>query len=231
MKTKYLYILGAESGVGKSTLCEGLLAQLLSNGYRSEQLAYIKPVTQCISKQAVTAFCEQQNIAHQSIGSLVFKKGFSKDFIDGLTKNSAQLLQDILIEIKHLSTGKDIVIVDGIGSPSTGSVIGISNATIALSLNAPVLYIGKAGIGAAIDDTILAVTFLQRQGIQKIALVYNKIEITELDCIQHYVRKRLAELLPDIPVLEFIAYHTRQDHQTKQHSTHKILQWFNSLTF
>lgn len=153
--------MGSASGVGKTMLCEGLLAQLLLDGYQPEQLAYIKPMTQCTDKQAVTAFCESEHIAHRSIGSLVFKKGFSKDFIDGLSKNSAMLLEDILAEIAQISADKDIVIVDGVGSPSTGSAIGGSNVDIALSLDAPVLFVGKAGIGAAIDDTILAVSFMQ----------------------------------------------------------------------
>jgi|LWDU01.1.fsa_nt_gi hypothetical protein len=40
--------MGALSNIGKSTLCEGLLSQCLSDGYQSEQFAYIKSMTQCI---------------------------------------------------------------------------------------------------------------------------------------------------------------------------------------
>ena len=223
--------MGSASGVGKTTLCEGLLAQLLLNGYRPNQLAYIKPMTQCTDKQEVTDFCEREQIAHRSIGSLVFKKGFSKDFIDGLTKSSVMLLEDILAEIAQISENKDIVIVDGIGGPSTGSVIGVSNVDIALSLDSPVLFVGKAGIGAAIDDTILMVSFMQQQGIQNIALVYNKIPPSELISIRHYARKRLTELLPDVPVLDFIVNHTQLDRKTKLHSAAIISQWFHSQIF
>ena len=148
-------MMGSASGVGKTTLCEGLLSQLLLNGYQPEQLAYIKPMTQCTDKQAVTVFCERKHIAHRSIGSLVFKKGFTKDFIDGLTKSPTMLLKDILAEISHISENKEIVIIDGIGGVATGSVIGVSNVDIALLLAAPVLLVGKAGKGSAIDDTIL----------------------------------------------------------------------------
>ena len=220
--------MGSASGVGKTTLCECLLAQLLLDGYQPEQLAYIKPMTQCTDKQAVTVFCESEHIAHRSIGSLVFKTGFSKDFIDGLSKNSAMLLEDILAEIVQISEDKDVVIVDGIGGPATGSVIGVSNVDIALSLNAPVLFVGKAGIGAAIDDTVLAVSFMQQHGIKNIALIYNKIHPSELISIKHYVSKRLAELLPNIPVLDFIVNHTLLDSKPKHRSVTKISQWFNS---
>lgn len=179
--------MGSASGVGKSTFCEALLVQLLSKGYKSEQLAYIKPMTQCTEKQAVTEFCEQENIDHQSIGSLVFSKGFSEDFIGGLTKTSAVLLEDILVEIAQISANKEIVIVDGVGGPATGSVVGVSNVDIARSLAAPVLFIGKPGIGSTIDDTILAVSFMQQHEINNIALVYNKIEQSELVKVKHYL--------------------------------------------
>lgn len=223
--------MGSASGVGKTTICEGLLAQLLFNGYQPEQLAYIKPMTQCTDKQAVTFFCENEHITHRSISSLIFKKGFTKDFIDGLTKNSAILLEDILTEITQISTDKDIVIVDGVGGPTTGSVVGVSNVDIAVSLAAPVLFIGKAGIGSAIDDTILAVNFMQQRGIKNIALIYNKIEASELVNTKHYLSKRLTELLPNVPVLDFITNHTQLYGETKHHPLLKISQWFNSQSF
>lgn len=217
--------MGSASGVGKTTVCVGLLSQLLQAGYRSEQLAYIKPMTQCTDPQAVTMFCERNHIAHQSLG-LVFKKGFTKDFIAGLTKNSDQLLEDILAMISRISTDKAIVVVDGIGNPATGSVVGVSNVDIALALAAPVLFVGQAGIGSAIDDTMLAVSFMQQQGMQNIALVYNKIQPAEQISIKQHLSKRLAELLPDIPVLDFIASHRQLNSQKKHQSAAKIWPWF-----
>lgn len=228
MTVKYFYIMGSSTGVGKSTLCEGSLSQLLHRGYRPEQLAYIKPMTQCINKQSVTIFCEHKKITHQGIGSLVFKKGFTKDFISGVTKNSTEFLKDILSEIRQVGKNKDVVIVDGIGGISTGSVIGISNVDNAISLNAPMLFVGKVSIGFAIDDTILAVSFMQQRGTENIALVYNKIELPEISTVSYYVRKRLAQLLPTIPILDFIAHHSSLDSQSIHISADKIYPWFNS---
>lgn len=222
--------MGASSNVGKTTLCESLLLQCMHDGYQPEQLAYIKPMTQCIEKQAVILFCENNHIAHQGIGSLVFNKGFTKNFIDGLTNTSDKLLEDILIEISHISENKEIVIIDGIGNPSSGSVVGVSNVDIAYSLAAPVVFIGKAGIGSAIDDTILAVSFMQQRGIKNIALVYNKIEASELASVKHYISKRLAELLPNIPVLDYITSQPQLNDRTKHHPVSKIFRWFNSQT-
>ena len=107
MTTKYIYVMGSESGAGKSTVCLGILAQLLASGYASNQLAYIKPVTQCIAKQTVALYCEHTKIPYIDIGNLVFTKGFSRDFIDGLTKRSDELMTDVLDSILRLGKNKD----------------------------------------------------------------------------------------------------------------------------
>ena len=121
MATKYIYVMGSESGAGKSTVCMGMLAQLLESGLAPEQLAYIKPVTQCVITQTVALFCEQTKILCLDIGNLVFRKGFSRDFIDGLTKPSGELKADVLASILEISKDKEVVIIDGVGDPSVGS--------------------------------------------------------------------------------------------------------------
>lgn len=159
--------------------------------------------------------------------SLVFKKGFTKAFIDGVTKNSTLIIDDILSDIYQIGENKKLVIVDGVGGVSTGSVIGASNVDIALALEAPVIFVGGSGIGSAIDDTVLAISFMQQRGVKDLGLVYNKIRLGELDNIKYYLKKRLTELLPNIPILDFIAEHRQLDEQAKQQSAEKICQWFN----
>jgi len=39
MTTKYIYVMGSESGVGKSTVYVGILAQLLVSGLTANKLA------------------------------------------------------------------------------------------------------------------------------------------------------------------------------------------------
>jgi dethiobiotin synthetase len=202
--TKYLYVMGAESGVGKSTVCLGILAQLLASGFTADQLAYIKPVTQCIAKQSVTLFCEQRQIPYRDMGSLVFSKGFSKDFIDGLTQGSDELLAEVLATIFDIGKGKEVVIIDGIGDPSVGSVAGVSNVDVAVSLACSVIFVGKPGIGAAIDNTVLCISFMQHKGMADIGIIYNKVPLAAMAEIKNHVTKRLPELLPDVTLLGFI---------------------------
>ncbi len=72
---------------------------------------------------------------------------------------------------------------------------------------------------------------MHQQGIQNIALIYNKISPSELVSVKYYVSKRLAELLPNVPVLDFITNHTQLDSQSRQQSVTIISQWLNSQSF
>lgn len=204
MTPKYIYVMGSESGVGKSTVCLGILAQLLASGFTADQLAYIKPVTQCLEKQPVALFCEQQHIAYQDWNSLVFSKGFTKNFIDGFTQTSDVLLADVVKAIITLGNEKAVVIIDGIGDPSVGSVVGVSNVAISRELACSVIFVGKSGIGRALDNSVLCVSFMQCQGLEDIGIIYNKIPPDLIFEIKNYVTKRLPELLPSVTLLGFM---------------------------
>ena len=221
--------MGSESGAGKSTVCLGILAQLLESGLAPDRLAYIKPITQCIAKQTVALFCEQTKIPCIDIGNLVFRKGFSKDFIDGLTKRSDELMASVLTSIQSVGKDKDVVIIDGVGDPSVGSVVGVSNADVALSLPCNVIFVGKPGIGAAIDNTVLCVSFMQHKGgLADIGIIYNKIPLSTFAEIKQYVTKRLPELLPGITLLGFIGKDQIVETHLKNHNSEEIARWFRS---
>lgn len=206
MSSRFLYVMGSASGIGKSTVCLGLLAHLLAEGYRPEQLAYIKPMTQCMTPQLVAQFCEQMAIDYKAIDGLIFSKGFTRDFIAGRSLHSSALLETLLNDIRQTGSQKSCVIVDGIGGPAVGSVIGVSNVDIALALQSQVIFVEKAGVGAAIDSTVLNVSFMQNKGLKNIGLVYNHLSATpESDVTQKALSKRLAEILPDTVLLGFLS--------------------------
>lgn len=220
--------MGSESGAGKSTVCLGILAQLLTSGYAPNKLAYIKPVTQCLAKQTVAQFCEQAKIPCMDIGNLVFRKGFSRDFIDGLTNRSDALMADVLASIHGIGKDKNVVIIDGVGDPATGSVVGVSNVDVALSLHCNVIFVGKPGIGNALDNTVLCVSFMQNKGLTTIGIIYNKIPVPALADIKKYVTKRFPELLPGITLLGFIGQEQILETCLKDNPGEAIAAWFSS---
>jgi hypothetical protein len=150
--TVRLFISGDRSSVGKTTFCLYLLASLIHMGVDPSEVAYIKPVTQCEEEQPIVKYCESMGIACQGIGPVVFYKGFTRAFLEGSTESSEELLHSVVEAVDRIQEGKKIVLIDGVGYPSVGSICGVSNCDVAKALRAPVLLVGKSGVGDAVDS-------------------------------------------------------------------------------
>jgi hypothetical protein len=84
-----------------------------------------------------------------------------------LSRQECHLLVQRAVEaVRRVGVGKRLVLVDGVGYPAVGSVCGISNADVALALGAPVLLVGKSGVGDAIDSFNLNAAFFEARGVR-----------------------------------------------------------------
>lgn len=172
-----LYLSGDRSSVGKSSMCLAILVSLLKRGVDPASLAYIKPVTQCEAEQPVTQFCNRVGIANRGIGPVVFYKGFTRSYLNGETGSAEELLQEAQAAVDEISQGKSFVLVDGVGYPSVGSICNLSNADVARKLRAPVLLIGKSGVGDAVDSYNLNSAFFEIKGVHILGGVFNKLAL------------------------------------------------------
>ncbi|CAM9943513.1 unnamed protein product [Scytosiphon promiscuus] len=174
-----IFIAGDRSQVGKSSTCLGLLGALLRQpGLGPGDLAYIKPATQCEKPQLVTEWCEAKGVACRGIGPVVFYKGFTREFLKGGAGTSEDLLQEIRDAVEELSFGRKVVVVDGVGYPAVGSICGVSNGDVAAALKAPVLLVGKSGVGDAVDSYNLNACFFEARGVRVLGGVFNRISTT-----------------------------------------------------
>ena len=159
-----LLVAGDKSHAGKSTISLGLLGALLEAGYAPSELAYIKPATQCVSSTLTARFCEANGIDYMHVGPVVFYRGFTRSYLDaaaeavsrgGSAPDGSELVAKCSAAVEKLSKDKKIIIIDGVGYPSVGSIVGCSSADLALACAAPVLLVGKPGVGDAIDSLSL----------------------------------------------------------------------------
>lgn len=171
------FIAGDKSQVGKSSVCLGLLASLVRAGVNPSSLAYIKPVTQCEGEQLVTKYCSRLGIACRGIGPVVFYQGFTRAFLQNETESSAVLLDRAVRAVHDISRGKRFVLVDGVGYPSVGSIVSLSNAHVSKALNIPVLLVGKAGVGDAVDSYNLNASYFESFGVKVLGGVFNKLPV------------------------------------------------------
>ncbi|KAF0712616.1 Aste57867_4752 [Aphanomyces stellatus] len=174
-----IFVAGDKSQVGKSTICLGLLGSLLELGYKPHELAYIKPATQCEESQLVGRFCAHHGIAARPIGPVVFYSGFTRAFLEqpDAATATADLLHQVVDAVEAISASKRIVIIDGVGYPSVGSICGVSNADIAAALQPiSVVVVGKKGVGDAVDSFNLnASYFTHQRGVRVLGGIFNRL--------------------------------------------------------
>lgn len=190
-----IFIAGDRSQVGKSSICLGLLGTLLNSGrYKPEDLAYIKPATQCEQTQLVEEYCKYKGItACVPVGPIVYYKGFTRAFLKGeVGETSAQLLQKASDAINKLAVNKKVVIIDGVGYPAVGSITGTDNASLAkvcgrsftaygsnafVTSPVPVLIVGKSGVGDAVDSFNINATYFAHRDVPVIGAIFNKLSL------------------------------------------------------
>ena len=172
-----IFVAGDKSSVGKSTTCLCLISSLIKLGVSTQDIAYIKPVTQCEEEQPITRFCNRLGIACEAIGPVVFYKGFTRAFLAGETESSSQLLKKSYDAVNRISQGKKLVVIDGVGYPAVGSICGLSNADVAAASKAPVLIIGKSGVGDAVDSYNLNASFFEHRGLKVLGGIFNKFAL------------------------------------------------------
>jgi AAA domain len=191
-----IFVAGDKSSVGKSSVCLGILGTLLAEGYATpETLAYIKPATQSESTQLIQLYCEQHGIQCVPVGPLVYYRGFTRAFLAGETRSTtAELLQQCADAVDAVAHGKQVVLIDGVGFPSVGSICGTSNAAVAQACGYPtttatgsaadnnyrsplgVVLVGGSGVGAAVDAFNLNAAYFEHEAaIPVMGAIFNKL--------------------------------------------------------
>jgi len=180
-------VAGDKSHAGKSTISLGLLSALLEAGYKPSELAYIKPATQCVSSTLTARYCEANGIDYMHIGPVVFYRGFTRACLDaaaeaeargGVAPDGSDLVAKCAAAVERVSAGKKLTIIDGVGYPSVGSIVGCSSADLAVACSAPVLLVGKPGVGDAVDSFNLCARYFEAQRIPVLGAIFNKVPPT-----------------------------------------------------
>lgn len=80
----------------------------------------------------------------------------------------------------HENSGpaRRLQLVDGVGYPAVGSICGVSNADVAKTLEIPVLMLGKAGVGDAVDSYNLDTNFFRTYGVSILGGIFNKLPVS-----------------------------------------------------
>ncbi|RAP39034.1 hypothetical protein DID80_00775 [Candidatus Marinamargulisbacteria bacterium SCGC AAA071-K20] len=208
MSVKSLFVAATRQNDGKTMVSLGLFHAIMK---RFPKVGYMKPVGQQyrivdgkkIDKDAVL-FQQVYDLKDKflSMSPIAVPRGFTEAYIDAPRKE--ELEQKVLAAKAELIVDKDFLLIEGTGHSGVGTVFDLSNARTAKLLGAKVVLVSLGGIGRAIDEIMLNKAVFDKEGVELMGVIVNKVKEDKFEKVGHYVEAGLARL--NIPVLGKIPY-------------------------
>lgn len=205
--TPRVFIAATRQNDGKTTVALGLIAALQQYFPR---VGYIKPVGQRfveIEEQKIdedTVLMDsvyRLNCPLLDMSPIAVEPDFTRKYIE--SSNNEALVKKIKRAFDRVAWEKDFVLCEGSGHAGVGSVFDLSNAQIAKMLRAKVIIVSQGGIGKPIDEISLNQALFEKEGVEIIGVILNKVLGQKLDHIAEFARRGLKrkgiELLGVIP--------------------------------
>lgn len=191
--TPRLFIAATRQNEGKTTISLGL-ASALQQFY--PRIGYIKPVGQRFVN------IEQQKIDEDIIlmdrvyrlecplvdmSPIAIEPDFTRKYLE--SANYDTLVTRIQSAFDRVAWEKQFVLCEGSGHAGVGSVFDLSNARVAKLLNSKVVIVSQGGIGKPIDEVAVNQALFEREGVEVIGVILNKVLPEKLAYIEEFARK------------------------------------------
>jgi BioD-like phosphotransacetylase family protein len=214
--TPRVFIAATRQNEGKTTTSLGLIAALQK---KFPRIGYIKPVGQRFVE------IEEQKIDEDSVlmdsvyrlncplvdmSPIAVEPAFTRKYLTHA--NNEVLVKKIQTSFDRVAWEKDFVLCEGSGHAGVGSVFDLSNAQVAKILGAKVIIVSQGGIGKPIDEVALNQALFQKEGVEIIGVIINKVKEDKIPEITRFVRSGLKrkglELLGVLPHQEILSQPT-----------------------
>ena len=205
--TKRLFIAATQQNDGKTTVSLGIFGALRKTQGR---IGFIKPVGQRFVEIEGHKIDEDTVLIDQTYGigspldaisPIAVEPDFTRKFIQ--QANTDMLVRRIQNSFDRAAWEKDFVIIEGTGHAGVGSVFDLSNARVAKLLDSKAILVTQGGIGRPIDEIALNRAVFEKEGVELIGVIMNKILPEKYDHVVDFARRgfeRLGiELLGAIP--------------------------------
>jgi BioD-like phosphotransacetylase family protein len=205
--TPRIFIAATRQNDGKTTTSLGLLAALQAVYPR---VGYIKPVGQRfveIEEQKIDEDTVLMNQVYQlncplvDMSPIAVEPDFTRKYLQ--SSNNEALVKKITKAFDRVAWEKDFVVCEGSGHAGVGSVFDLSNAQVAKILGAKVVIVSQGGIGKPIDEVYLNHAVFDREGVEVIGVILNKVLPDKIDFITEFARRGFKrkglELLGVVP--------------------------------
>jgi BioD-like phosphotransacetylase family protein len=194
-ETPRVFIAATRQNDGKTTASLGLIAALQRHFPR---VGYIKPVGQRfveIEEQKIdedTVLMDsvyQLNCPLVDMSPIAVEPDFTRKYLQ--SSNNEALVKKIQKAFDRVAWEKDFVLCEGSGHAGVGSVFDLSNAQVAKILGAKVIIVTQGGIGRPIDEVSLNQALFEKEGVEIIGVIINKVLGEKLDYVTEFARRGL----------------------------------------
>src|SRR5689334_17966163 len=205
--TPRLFIAATRQNEGKTTTSLGLLAAIQKCHPR---VGYIKPVGQRfveIDEQKIdedTVLMDRVyrlNCPLVDMSPIAVEPDFTRRYLE--SSNRETLVRKIEKAFDRVAWEKDIVLCEGSGHAGVGSVFDLSNAQVAKILDSKVIIVTRGGIGKPIDEVALNQALFEKEGVEIIGVILNKVLPDKIEFVTEFARRGLKrkglDLLGVIP--------------------------------
>ncbi len=192
--TPRVFIAATRQNDGKTTTSLGLLAALQRYHPR---VGYIKPVGQRFVEIAEHKIDEDTvlmdsvyrlNCPLVDMSPIAVEPDFTRKYL--ANANYDALVRKIQKAFDRVAWEKDFVLCEGSGHAGVGSVFDLSNAQVAKLLGAKVIIVTRGGIGKPIDEVALNQALFEKEGVEVIGVIVNKVMPDKVDYVMRVSPQR-----------------------------------------
>jgi len=205
--TPRVFIAATRQNDGKTTTSLGLIAALQK---KFPRIGYIKPVGQRfveIEEQKIdedTVLMDSVyglNCPLVDMSPIAVEPDFTRKYLQAA--NNDALVKKIQDAFDRVAWEKEFVLCEGSGHAGVGAVFDLSNAQVAKHLGCKVIIVSRGGIGKPIDEVALNQALFEKEGVEIIGVILNKVLEDKVDYVTDFARRGLKrkglDLLGVIP--------------------------------
>ena len=198
--TPRVFIAATRQNDGKTTASLGLIAALQEHFPR---IGYIKPVGQRfveIEEQKIDEDTVLMDAVYRlncplvDMSPIAVEPAFTRKYLE--SANNEALVKRIQEAFDRVAWEKDFVLCEGSGHAGVGSVFDLSNAQVAKTLGCKVIIVTQGGIGRPIDEVCLNQALFEKEGVEIIGVIVNKVLEEKIPEITRFVGRGLKRKGP-----------------------------------
>jgi dethiobiotin synthetase len=226
-----LFVVGTDTGVGKTRVAAAIARSVIDAGHR---VGVLKPVATGAVRNGDGWHSDDVELLREAIGGeaphqwicpIVFEEPVAPVVaarLRGIPLEHAHLERMVDVALAWWSHHAEVMIVEGIGGLLTPLAEGTTVADLAVALDYPLVIVAHRGLGA-LNHTLLTVEAARHRGLRIAGLILNSVQPTTHPLAEATNADELSRRLDGVALLAELAY---RDDPTTLSVALRFVDWY-----